>query len=121
MESTLYVRCPGCGDRTLLVGPGTRCAACGYDYAALAEDRPALDALVVEQLRAGGLHAVSGIELRRRVTGEGAQANAEAVKALAHTHGIDLSPKGLSFPVLLIGGMVLFGVLLVVLMQALLG
>lgn len=119
--STLYILCPGCNERTLLVQPGVRCAACGYDYALLAHDRERLDELVLAQLRAGGLHAVSGIELRRRVTGDGAPANADAIKAMAAAHGIELVPKGLSFPVILIGGMLVFGALLVLAMKLWLG
>lgn len=121
MESSLYVRCPGCRESTLLTRPGVRCAACGFDYATLANDRPALDAIVLEQLRLGGFHAVAGIALRERVTGEGAQANADAIKAMAAANGLDLTPKGLSFPVVLLGGMLAFGVLLTGLMYLLLG
>jgi hypothetical protein len=119
--STLYVLCPGCNERTLLVQPGVRCASCGYDYAQLASDPERLNAIVLGQLRAGGFHAVAGIELRRRVTGDGAKANAEAIKSMALAHGIDLTPKGLSFPVLLIGGMLIFGAMLMLVMKLWLG
>lgn len=121
MESTLYVRCPSCKDRTLIVRPGVRCAACGFDYATLANDRAALDAIVLEQLRLGGLHAVSGIALRERVTGDGVKANTDAIKAMAAANGIDLTPKGLSFPVVLLGGMAVFGMVTVGLMYLLFG
>lgn len=92
--STLYVRCPGCGDTTLIqhVRDTYVCAACAYDYGVLAEDPAAFEAFLVARLREGPAQQLAAIGLHQWLSGLSTPDSAAAIRAMAERHGVALPP-----------------------------
>lgn len=100
--STIYLRCPGCGDTTLVErrGPTHFCAACGFDYDAFAKQPAAFEAYLVDRMRDGPVALLGAIALHRWVSGQGAAASTRTVRALAAAHAIPLPEPTSGDPVL---------------------
>lgn len=104
-RSSIYVRCPGCADTTLVQhrGPTYVCAACGFDYGELAKDAPAFERFLVDRMREGPMGQLGAIAVHQWVSGLGAAASADAIRALAKTHGIALPDPSAGDPILRAG------------------
>lgn len=100
-SSSIYCRCPACAGLALLDrrGKAVRCAACGYDYTALAGDAPAFEEFLVERLRGDAMEKLSALAVHAFTSELGAEERAAEVRALAARHGIAL-PEGGGDPVL---------------------
>ncbi len=95
-RSSIYAKCPGCGDATLVQEMrGTyACAACGFDYVArFASDEPALEAWAADTMRGGPTGQLAVLYLYPRITKTPHAAAVERVKAIAARHGVAL-PTG---------------------------
>jgi len=114
-QSSIYVRCPGCSDTTLVVhrGPTYVSAGCGFDYGALAKDEPAFERYLVERMREGPMGQLGAIALHQWVSGMGAAASVDAIRSMAARNGIELPDPAKGDPIL--RGALIFVVLLVVL------
>lgn len=101
-RSSIYVRCPGCGDTTLVQHRGATyvCAACAFDYGALAKDRPAFERFLVERMREGPMGQLGAIAVHQWVSGLGAAESAMKIRTLAASHGIALPDPSAGDPVL---------------------
>lgn len=95
MRSTLYARCPGCRESTLVqeMGGTWRCAACSFDYGSLARDQSAREAWMLDNLRQGPMGQLSVLHLHRVLLAMPVKASNDAVIAFATRHGIEL-PTG---------------------------
>jgi len=92
VRSTLYATCPGCNEKTLLqeLQGKLACAACSFDYASLAEDRPRFEAYLVDRLREGPMGQLVALELHRRLTRMPNMQSIAVVRELATKNGLTL-------------------------------
>lgn len=115
-RSTIYTKCPGCGDTTLVHElRGTYvCAACGFDYVArFSRDEAALEAWAADTMRAGPAGQLAVLYLHPRITGAPNAESIERVKAIAARHGVALPTGAPLDPRMIVAGV--FAVLVVVL------
>lgn len=112
--SSIYVRCPGCDATTLVQhrGPTYVCAACGFDYGALAKDVPAFERYLVDRMREGPMGQLGAIALHQWVSGVGASASVDAIRALAAANGVALPDPAAGDPILR-GGLIAVAVIVV--------
>jgi hypothetical protein len=95
-RSTIYTKCPGCGDATLVqeMRGSYVCAACGYDYVEkLANNEAALESWAVDTMRTGPVGQLAVLYLYPRITKTPHPVALRAIKAIAAKHHIDL-PNG---------------------------
>lgn len=99
MESTLYARCPGCAEQSLVIQTvgSLGCAACGFDYATLGADRAKLDAWVTERLREGVGGQLAVLFLYPRLLRIPQAAAVAQIRLLAERAGVAL-PEAASGP-----------------------
>jgi len=92
LRSSIYVRCPGCRERTLVreVRGTYDCAACGFDYGELAKDTPRFEAFLVERMREGPTGQLGAIALHQWLSGLGVAESTKAFRAIADKHGVPL-------------------------------
>jgi hypothetical protein len=95
MPSSLYASCPGCRENTLVqeTAGAWRCAACAFDYGALARDAPAREAWMLENLRRGPMAQLTVLHLHRVLRAMPLKDSNDAVLAFAAQHGIAM-PTG---------------------------
>jgi hypothetical protein len=106
-KSSIYLTCPGCAASTLVdrEGPRVRCAACGFDYAALRQDTPAYERFLVDRMREGPMGQLAAAALHQwtapaaGATG-GATDSAASFRALAERKGVKLPAPMTTDPVL---------------------
>lgn len=94
MKSTLYIKCPQCREKGLLVERQGLylCANCNYDYTQLKDDPDKLDEVVLENIQETGFGPVLAITLYEWVTLKPHQEAIDHVKSLAESHNIDIMP-----------------------------
>ena len=95
-HTTIYSMCPAC-KAVALVQPllGTyRCAACNYDYKALAQDDSVREAWMLDNLRQGPMFAIFVKHLHRVLLELPIEESNERVQAFAARHGIELPAPG---------------------------
>jgi hypothetical protein len=92
MQTTIYFKCPGCGQTALVrgVAGSYQCASCGLDYVQLAQDKDKLDAALADNMRPGLGGVLMALALHQFVGGLPPKESAEYVKALAARNGIRL-------------------------------
>jgi hypothetical protein len=122
-KSSIYLPCPGCAENTLVdrEGPLVRCAACGFDYAALRRDTPAYERFLLDRMREGPMGQLGAAALHQwtapaaGATG-GAVDSAASFRAIAERGGVALPAPGTADPVLrtALAAVVVIVVLLVV-------
>lgn len=115
-RSTIYTKCPGCGDATLVqeMRGSYVCAACGFDYVArFANDAPALEAWAVETMRGGPMGQIAVLYLHPRITKTPHAASVEWVKAVAARNNVALPTGAPLNPAKLAAGVVAAGVVVV--------
>ena len=89
--TTVYSLCPGCKADALVqpVQASQRCAACNYDYAALARDEPARERWMLQNLQADPTAKLLSVMFLHRSIMEQSPADSNArVIAFAQRHGI---------------------------------
>lgn len=91
-QSSIYLKCPGCGDTTLVLrdARGCRCAACTFDYTALASDRPRFESYLVERMREGSMGQLGALALHQWLSGLGTAESTLAYRELAARNGVAL-------------------------------
>lgn len=95
-RSTIYAKCPGCGESTLVqhVQGSYVCAHCGFDYVArLAGDETALEKWAVDTMRSGPMGQLAVVYLYGRITKLPNAESIDRIKSIAARNGIDL-PTG---------------------------
>ena len=95
MKSTIYVKCPNCGEKGLLQELQGKylCANCNFDYTLLKDQSRKLDEVLLSNLREGPWGQIAALELHRLVTLIPNKESIEYVKRLAEGNGIKL-PEG---------------------------
>jgi hypothetical protein len=92
MESTIYIKCPGCNKTTLLQELQGKylCANCSFDYSKLKDDTQKLDELLVNNLKEGPMGQLTALTIHRWITLMPYKESIEYVKNLANKNGIEL-------------------------------
>lgn len=92
MHSTIYVKCPGCNNTTLLqeIQGKYICANCSYDYTKLKDDQQKLDELLINNLKKGPMGQLTALTIHRWITLMPNQESIDYVKELAKKNGIEL-------------------------------
>jgi hypothetical protein len=91
MRSTIFSSCPGCREtvRVLAEGSERRCANCQFDFASLADDQPARERWMLENLSRGAMEKFGVLLLYQLIMRvPPAQARNE-VFAFAKRHGVE--------------------------------
>lgn len=98
-KSTIYIKCPQCGENGLLIERQGQyfCADCMFNYTELMDDPDRLDDILVENLKNEGFGPLFASALHQRVMLKSPQESNEYIQHLAERNGIDLFPgQGMS-------------------------
>jgi len=90
MKSTLYVKCPKCGETALVREMQGKyiCAVCGFDYTTLKDEPQKLDEMLVTNLKLGPMGQVMALTMNELITLKTVKESNEYVKELAQKNGI---------------------------------
>jgi NMD protein affecting ribosome stability and mRNA decay len=91
-QSTIYIKCPQCGENGLLTHLQGKylCANCMYDYTRLKDDPGKLDSVLLETIKQKGFGPVFASTLYQRVMLKPSPESASYVQQLAEKNGIDI-------------------------------
>ncbi|OPX61310.1 MAG: hypothetical protein A4E25_00004 [Methanobacterium sp. PtaB.Bin024] len=94
MKSTIYLKCPQCRKKGLLIERQGKyfCANCMYDYTPLKDDPGRLDEILIENLQEEGFGPLFATALYERVTLTPPKEANEYIMKLAEENNIQIMP-----------------------------
>ena len=94
-KTSIYLKCPECGDTTLLIEAQGRyfCAQCMYDYTLLKDDPGKLDTVLLETMKGGGFGVLFASALYQKVALAPPQKALAYISDLAQANGLEIYPS----------------------------
>lgn len=111
-RSTIYARCPACGDQTLVTEKlgALSCAACAFDYTTLAQSPEKLEGWIADRLREGPMGQLSVMYVYPRIVRKPQSEVIAHVREIAAKAGVKLPDPATGLP-----GWIVFVIIAVVL------
>ncbi len=99
MKSTLYVKCPKCGETGLIkeIQGKYLCAVCNFDYTTLKDEPVKLDEMLVSNLKMGPMGQIMALTMHELITIMPTMESIQYVKDLAAKNGIKLPDQKKGF------------------------
>lgn len=92
MQSSIYFRCPGCGETALVqqIQGKYICANCSFDFTKLKDDPSKLEEILIDNMKQGPMGQMMAITMHRWITLMPHEESTNYIKELASKNGIVL-------------------------------